>query len=45
MVGRIDETPLLLQQAAYLLVTGLLLGAMLRFELLHLEPPGWLRRR
>jgi hypothetical protein len=44
MVGRIDETPLLLQQAAYLVVTGLLLGAMLRFELLHLEPPGWLRR-
>ena len=44
MVGRIDETPVLVQQAAYLLVTGLLLGAMLRFELLHLEPPGWLRR-
>jgi len=44
MVGRIDETPMLLQQAAYLLVTGLLLGAMLRFELLHLEPPRWLRR-
>ena len=44
MVGRIDETPLLVQQAAYLVVTGLLLGAMLRFELLHLEPPGWLRR-
>ncbi|HTS80581.1 MAG TPA: DUF2914 domain-containing protein [Myxococcaceae bacterium] len=44
MVGRIDETPMLLQQAAYLLVTGLLLGGMLRFELLHLEPPRWLRR-
>jgi len=44
MVGRIDETPMLLQQAAYLLVTGVLLGAMLRFELLHLEPPAWLRR-
>jgi len=44
MVGRIDETPLLVQQAAYLVVTGLLLGAMLRVELLHLEPPGWLRR-
>jgi len=44
MVRRIDETPMLLQQAAYLLVTGLLLGAMLRFELLGLEPPGWLRR-
>jgi Protein of unknown function (DUF2914) len=44
MVGRIDETPVLVQQAAYLVVTGLLLGAMLRFELLQLEPPGWLRR-
>src|SRR5215831_205052 len=44
MVGRIDETPLLLQQAAYLVVTGVLLGAMLRVELLHLEPPGWLQR-
>ncbi|HUM11391.1 MAG TPA: DUF2914 domain-containing protein [Myxococcaceae bacterium] len=44
MVGRIDETPVLLQQAAYLLATGLLLGAMLRIELLHLEPVGWLRR-
>lgn len=44
MVGRIDETPMLVQQAAYLVVTGLLLGAMLRFELLHLEPRGWLRR-
>lgn len=44
MVGRIDETPILVQQAAYLMVTGLLLGAMLRFELLHLEPPAWLRR-
>ena len=31
MVGRIDETPMLLQQAAYLVITGLLLGAMLRF--------------
>ena len=37
MVGRIDETPMLLQQAAYLVITGLLLGAMLRFELLELE--------
>ena len=44
MVGRIDETPVLVQQAAYLAVTGLLLGAMVRFELLQLEPPGWLRR-
>jgi len=44
MVGRIDETPVLVQQAAYLVVTGLLLGAMLRFELLGLEPPGWLKR-
>lgn len=44
MVGRIDETPVLLQQAAYLLVTGLLLGGMLRLDLLGLEPPGWLRR-
>jgi len=44
MVGRIDETPMLVQQAAYLAVTGLLLGAMLRFELLGLEPPGWLKR-
>ena len=44
MVGRIDETPLLVQQAAYLAVTGLLLGAMLRFELLEREPPGWLKR-
>jgi hypothetical protein len=44
MVGRIDETPVLVQQALYLAVTGLLLGAMLRFELLHLEPPRWLRR-
>jgi len=44
MVGRIDETPVLLQQAAYLVVTGLLLGLMLRFELLGLEPPAWLRR-
>lgn len=44
MVGRIDETPMLVQQAAYLLVTGLLLGAMLRFEFLHLEPRSWLRR-
>ena len=44
MVGRIDETPMLLQQAAYLLVTGLLLGAMLRFELRELQPPRWLRR-
>ncbi|MGZ6070126.1 MAG: DUF2914 domain-containing protein [Myxococcaceae bacterium] len=43
MVGRIDETPVLLQQAAYLVITGLLLGAMLRFELLGLEPPGWLK--
>ncbi len=43
MVGRIDETPVLLQQAGYLVVTGLLLGAMLRFELLGLEPPAWLR--
>ena len=34
MVGRIDETPVLVQQAAYLVVTGLLLGGMLRFELL-----------
>jgi hypothetical protein len=44
MVGRIDETPMLMQQAAYLVVTGLLLGAMLRLELLELEPPRWLRR-
>jgi hypothetical protein len=44
MVGRIDETPMLLQQAAYLVVTGLLLGGMLRFELLQLEPPRWLKR-
>lgn len=44
MVGRIDETPVLVQQAAYLAVTGLLLGVMIRFELLQLEPPGWLRR-
>ncbi|HZX41489.1 MAG TPA: DUF2914 domain-containing protein [Myxococcaceae bacterium] len=44
MVGRIDETPLLVQQAAYLVVTGLLLGAMLRFEILKAEPRGWLRR-
>src|SRR5262245_29125378 len=44
MVGRIDETPVLLQQAAYLAVTGFLLGAMVRFDLLQLEPPGWLRR-
>jgi hypothetical protein len=44
MVGRIDETPMLVQQAAYLAVTGLLLGAMLRFELLEIEPPGWLKR-
>ena len=44
MVGRIDETPMLVQQAAYLLVTGLLLGTMLRFELRQLEPPRWLRR-
>ena len=43
MVGRIDETPLLVQQAAYLAVTGLLLGAMLRFELKELQPPRWLR--
>jgi Protein of unknown function (DUF2914) len=43
MVGRIDETPMLVQQAAYLAVTGLLLGAMLRFELLELEPPRWLK--
>ena len=43
MVGRIDETPMLLQQAAYLVITGLLLGAMLRFELLELEPPRWLK--
>ena len=44
MVGRIDETPLLLQQAAYLVVTGVLLGATLRIELLHLQPPAWLER-
>ncbi|HZJ55258.1 MAG TPA: DUF2914 domain-containing protein, partial [Myxococcaceae bacterium] len=44
MVGRIDETPLLVQQAAYLVVTGLLLAVMLRFELLELEPPRFLRR-
>jgi len=44
MVGRIDETPMLLQQAAYLIVTGLLLGGMLRLELLQLEPPRWLKR-
>ena len=44
MVGRIDETPMLVQQAAYLVVTGLLLGVMLRFELLELEPPRWLKR-
>ncbi|HET9157160.1 MAG TPA: DUF2914 domain-containing protein [Myxococcaceae bacterium] len=43
MVGRIDETPLLIQQAAYLAVTGLLLGGMLRFEIKELEPPRWLR--
>jgi hypothetical protein len=44
MVGRIDETPVLVQQAAYLVVTGLLLGGMLRAELLKIEPPGWLGR-
>ena len=44
MVGRIDETPVLVQQAAYLALTGILLGAMVRFDLLQLEPPGWLRR-
>ena len=44
MVGRIDETPMLLQQAGYLVVTGLLLGGMLRFELLQREPPRWLKR-
>jgi hypothetical protein len=44
MVGRIDETPLLVQQAAYLVVTGILLGGMLRFELLQLQPPRWLGR-
>src|SRR5215469_6235777 len=43
MVGRIDETPMLIQQAAYLAVTGLLLGAMLRFEIKELQPPRWLR--
>src|SRR5215468_2207968 len=43
MVGRIDETPLLVQQAAYLAVTGLLLGAMLRFEIKQLQPPRFLR--
>ena len=43
MVGRIDETPLLIQQAAYLAVTGLLLAGMLRFEIKELEPPRWLR--
>jgi hypothetical protein len=43
MVGRIDEAPMLLQQAAYLVVTGLLLGAMLRFEILKREPPRWLK--
>ncbi len=44
MVGRIDETPMLVQQAAYLVVTGVLLAAMLRLELLRREPPAWLRR-
>src|SRR5215470_11763664 len=43
MVGRIDETPMLIQQAAYLAVTGLLLGGMLRLEIKELEPPRWLR--
>ena len=42
MVGRIDETPVLLQQAAYLVLVGLLLAALLRFELLGLHPPRWL---
>jgi hypothetical protein len=42
MVGRIDETPVLLQQAAYLLLVGLLLALLLRFELLGLHPPRWL---
>jgi hypothetical protein len=42
MVGRIDETPVLLQQAAYLLLVGLLLAVLLRFELLGLHPPRWL---
>ena len=44
MVGRIDETPVLIQQAAYLLMTGLLLAAMLYLERKGWEPPEWLRR-
>jgi len=44
MVGRIDETPVLIQQASYLTVTGLLLAAMLYLERKGWEPPEWLRR-
>ena len=44
MVGRIDETPVLIQQGAYLTVTGLLLAAMLYLERKGWEPPEWFRR-
>ena len=44
MLSRIDEPPMLVQQGAYLLVSGVLLGLTQRVELLELEPPRLLRR-
>jgi Protein of unknown function (DUF2914) len=44
MVGRIDETPVLIQQGAYLVVTGLLLAAMLYLERTGWQPPEWFRK-
>ena len=44
MVGRIDETPVLIQQGAYLTLTGMLLAAILYLERKGWEPPEWFRR-